>query len=165
MKLHIVPFKTLLATLAVTAFTVACGGGEQSAVNGELDAEVKAQHNEVVRIHDEVMPKTDLLKKYAAKIRQQFPDSLKDKVESTQKRVVAELDAANTAMDEWMKAYKIPTLQDEKDKALKYLATQRQQVAGVKEKIETALQNAAALVKLDEAEANAPAQDHNGHGH
>lgn len=165
MKLHIVSFKTLLAILTFGALSMACGGGEQSADSGELDAEVKAQHNEVVRIHDEVMPKTDLLKKYAAKIRQQFPDSLKDKVESTQKRVVAQLDAANTAMDDWMKAYKIPTLQDEKDKALKYLATQRQQVSVVKEKIETALKNAAELVTLDEAELKTSGHDHDGHSH
>ncbi|MBX3102351.1 MAG: hypothetical protein KF690_07585 [Bacteroidetes bacterium] len=159
-------FPSSITLLLALVLVSACGHNTEN-TQEELDSEVKAQHNEVVRIHDEVMPKTSVLKKYTEKIKTQFPDSLKEKVESSQKRVIAELEAAGQAMDTWMKDYKIPTVKDEKAKALKYLAVQRAEVQKVKEKIEGALKNAAALVKLDDADLNSKgdAQGHEGHSH
>ncbi|MVM32654.1 viral A-type inclusion protein [Spirosoma sp. HMF4905] len=126
----------------------ACNSGEEA---------VKEAENGVFAIHDEIMPKVmgDLVKlKKKLQKRITSLDSLKasgsaaatlrvDEEKAQATRLNQDLLIADSLMNEWMAHYNGDTLAKlSSDKALTYLAAQKDQITDVKKKVNTSIEQA-----------------------
>lgn len=142
---------TLRILLIVTTFAIASCGNKESAHDHShaSDTEAEASENqklydEVMAIHDEVMPKMDDIRK----LKNDIKDSL-DKATTLTKAdkvkleaMLARLDSAGDGMMIWMREFRpIPDSVGE-EKARKYLEGEMERVKRVRDKINSALQEA-----------------------
>ncbi|MBT1703864.1 hypothetical protein [Chryseosolibacter indicus] len=119
-------------------------GHDAHAEDGIQETENQALYNEVMKIHDEVMPKMEDIhrKKEALKNRiaenASMPEDQKQKIEAT----IAKLDSAGEGMMVWMRQFNpIPDSAGE-EKAREYLETEMEKVKKVREDILQALKQA-----------------------
>ncbi|MEX2336026.1 MAG: hypothetical protein WD555_02000 [Fulvivirga sp.] len=114
----------------------------------ETPDEVEKMRNEVMAIHDEVMPEMgalmNLKKQLKAKINQM--DSTEEKTDSLQPLVI-QLEEADEAMMQWMRSYKEPSAEMSQDEAMEYLQVKKKEILEVKKKIKSS--KAAAKVVLE----------------
>ncbi|NQZ78835.1 MAG: hypothetical protein HRT61_22375 [Ekhidna sp.] len=117
--------------LALSLLVLSCGTkGESKSEEGSL-ADLK---DEVMAIHDEVMPKMGDLRKTRMML-ESIADSLivVDSIGAVNLRNLAsEIDAANEGMMQWMRAYE-PDFQGTEDEVRKYLENQKTLISKVKE--------------------------------
>ncbi len=123
---------------------------------GSNEGAVKEAENDVFAIHDEVMPKVDKIMKLQKQLRQRISalDSLKatgsavatlrlneDKEQAM--RLSHNLTIADSLMMDWMSGYNGDTLARlSSEKALNYLAAQKDQITDVKTKVNASIEQA-----------------------
>jgi len=109
----------------------------------------EATHIEIMAIHDEVMPKM-------SDINRTIKELKKSKTSITQNntalidmhsKYISDLEKADDAMMDWMKAYKKPKFDDQTESTALYLKGQMKEIEDVKEKILSSLINGRGLVK------------------
>lgn len=123
-------------TLTIFAFSMllfACGGKAE---------EIKKLSDEVLKVHDDVMPKMQdiarLQKEFAA-----IPDSTLDSLSKAS--IEAELEKLSTAdenMMQWMRDYNGPAEGADDAQKIAYYKTELDKINAVKEETETAIDNA-----------------------
>ncbi len=96
-------------------------------------SEINNRHDEVMAIHDEVMPKMKDIYRLTKELKKLPPS---DTIEG----LLVDLDNADEAMMEWMRAYKKPNAQSEE--AFIYLEKQKSLVNDVKSKMLISIENA-----------------------
>ncbi len=133
-------FGMLASSLVFLTFCLSCGSSDQGGMTGsasQVPTELKALYDEVLGIHDEVMPRMqdlgrfqDQLKTVLDSLRQQQPID-QDEL-SKANRVLGDLNRAENAMWSWMhdfaKLDSIPS--DEKEQ---FLNTERSSALSMKE--------------------------------
>lgn len=123
----------------ILALMAACGNNNKTEKEPNLQEEVMA-------IHDSIMPKTDSIMTLKQLLKKEgFEKSNKDSVMI--KEAVEELDAADEAMMQWMRQYEKPsdTLEQSKKKA--YLKEQKAKIKTVKEKMLNSIDKANKILK------------------
>ncbi|MEQ8338535.1 MAG: hypothetical protein RIA62_14360 [Cyclobacteriaceae bacterium] len=120
-----IPISVLLVLLLA-----ACGGDKPDQINKLKD--------EVMGLHDEVMPKMGDLRK-ASKSLIMKAETL-DSTSATELKVIAEdIEAANEFMMEWMRQYE-PDMEGTEEELLEYYKSQRAGIQEVKERMLNALE-------------------------
>jgi hypothetical protein len=111
--------------------------------DGQIEGENQPLYDEVMGIHDEVMPKMNDLykKKTSLKTRLELPGISESEKEDIQQKI-ARIDSASESMMVWMRQFDPVPESEGEDKARAYLQDELVKVKKVKEKILTALKNA-----------------------
>jgi len=121
--------------------------GEHHHQDTEENSPNQALYDEVMNIHDEVMPKMEDLYKAKVALKSKItnspalPESEKQKINTT----LAELDSASESMMVWMRQFNPPPDSVGVDKAKAYLEKELEKVKEVKENIQQALQKAGSV--------------------
>jgi len=127
---------------------VGCGKSGHSEHNDEDTSESnnpnQALYNQVMDIHNEVMPKSDEI--------YQLKKEIKDKITATTdlqadkkkqlEEIIAELDSADHSMMDWMHKFKPLPDSANQELAREYLENEMERIKGVRELINGSLQKA-----------------------
>lgn len=98
-------------------------------------------YNQVMDIHDEVMPKTEEIYNISKKWKAAFKDASSDEERELIQRKIDNLDSANKMMMDWMHEFKpLPDTTNE-ETARAYYETHLEKIKRVKEAILVALEN------------------------
>lgn len=131
--------KNLKSLCVVGLFVLAaCGkGGEHQHSNGDSatdDSPNQALYNQVMDVHDEVMPKMDDIMKLKRELQDKIantPDMVVERKEQLE-QVIANLDSARNAMMTWMHEFNpLPDSVDQ-EKAREYLESEMERIRKVK---------------------------------
>jgi hypothetical protein len=140
--------KKLFILVLITASVVACKPKSEDNTEASEALETspnEALYNEVMKIHDEVMPKMNDIYKYLQQLKDKLKSpnlSAKDKEEIN--AVLSKLDSAGNGMMVWMRQFDpIPDSVGE-EKARIYLEGEMEKVKRVREDIAQALEQAKA---------------------
>lgn len=128
--------------VVLIAILVACGGAKE-----EKDP-VSDLKEEVIAVHDEVMPKMGELRKVEKLLRSKA-DSLSEADSLVANRHVAAADAiehANEGMMNWMRNFD-PNFEGTEEEILKYLDDQKKSIEQVKQKMLQSLDTGKALLE------------------
>lgn len=142
--------KTIYQLFLISTLMVAgCGQpASQGSDNGNDDGVEgnpnQALYDQVMDIHDEVMPKMEDLYKIKSQLQEKIansPNMVKERKEALEKMIL-ELDEASNAMMDWMHQFNpLPDSADEEDSRA-YLETQMEKIKKVKEEMLTTLERA-----------------------
>lgn len=132
-------------------FISACGGkGGEHSGHGDTDSDSEdnnpntALYNQVMEVHDEIMPKSDeiyLLKKQIQEKIAASPDMVLEKKQQLE-QVISNLDSASNAMMDWM--HKFNPLPDsvDQEQARAYLESEMEKIKKVRDLTYDALEKA-----------------------
>jgi hypothetical protein len=145
--------KNILLTLLVAILFSLSGCGQKSNDHGhehhgqeEEKSPNQSLYDEVMDVHDEVMPKMDDIYKLKEKLKKQLaeaPTMVEEKKKDLEKTIL-QLDSASEGMMVWMRNFNpIPDSLGE-EKARKYLEEQKAKVTKVKEDMLKAIEEAKA---------------------
>ena len=132
--------KTILPVLSLFILALVWGCGQKTHDN-------QALYDEVMKVHDEVMPKMDDIYKLKQELKKQIADSSTLAVEKrkTIEGTILRLDSASENMMVWMRNFNpIPDSLGE-EKARAYLEDQKEKIKKVKEEMLEAIDEAKAL--------------------
>jgi len=135
--------RILFMALAVTAFA-ACSGEKQETEEDNTEA----LKNDVMGIHDEVMPKmgeVTKLKNDILKEAEKLAEEGEEEASNRLKTLAAELEEAGNSMMTWMRQYKPNDIDEDKMKA--YLDEQKVKVEEVRSKINGGIEKAKAEIE------------------
>jgi len=129
--------------------TFSCGKPTDQAGNEEPEEEMvedpnQALYEQVMAIHDEVMPKMEDIYKIKSQLQEQIantPDMVVERREKIEK-MIKELDSANNLMMDWMHQFDpLPDSVDEEESRA-YLENQMEKIKAVKDGMFSALEMA-----------------------
>ena len=132
--------KTILPVLTLSIVVLVWGCGQKKQDNQTL-------YDEVMKVHDEVMPKMDDIYKLKQELKKQMADSSTLAVEKrkTIEGTILRLDSASENMMVWMRNFNpIPDSLGE-EKARAYLEDQQEKIKKVKKEMLEAIDDAKAL--------------------
>ena len=115
--------KTILPLLSFVMLSLVWGCGEKKQDN-------QALYDEVMKVHDEVMPKMDDIYKLKQELKKQISDTpnLVDEKRKTIEATILKLDSASEAMMVWMRNFNpLPDSLGE-EKAREYLEDQQEKI-------------------------------------
>lgn len=133
---------SLFLALPVAAL-LSCGNPSQETQNGAADTDSdpnQVLYDQVMDIHDEVMPRTEDLHNLKQKLQEQISAAPDMVVEERQKleRRIARLDSVDKMMMDWMHYFNLPdSLTDEAKR--EYLESQMEKIKQVREAIQEAI--------------------------
>lgn len=139
-------YKLFILLMVVLA---ACGkpgtqSGNDENTEGMESNPNQALYDQVMNVHDEVMPKMEDIYKIKSQLQEKIansPDLVKERKESLE-AMILNLDSASNAMMDWMHQFDpLPDTIDE-EQARAYLESQMEKIKAVKEKMNTALEQA-----------------------
>jgi len=136
-RLHI-----LFVLLAVTLFSCNKSGRDATASDPVDNESNQTLYNQVMDIHDEVMPKMDDLYKMKKQLQDQIentpdlPEEKKFEMEAT----IKQLDSANNSMMVWMRQFNPPTDSADQEALREYLEEQLEMVKKMREDVLLALE-------------------------
>lgn len=118
-------------------------GGEQTQEEGPN----QALYNQMMDVHDEVMPKMDDIMKLKRTLQEQIANTPEMVVERKQEleRVISNLDSASNSMMSWMhRIHEFDPLADsvDQEKAREYLEIEMEEIRKVKELINESIEKA-----------------------
>lgn len=141
----------LSKALLTLSIVVVWSCGQRSKENGRSTDEVQgnqALYDEVMKVHNEVMPKLDDIHKLKEKLNDKIavtPDMPEEKKKEIEE-ILMELDEADRGMWVWMRKFEpIPDSEGE-DKAREYLENEMENVKKVKKDILQAIEKAEAVL-------------------
>jgi hypothetical protein len=136
---------SILALLGL-AMTITTSCNESQEVTESEDAQVEALYEEVMYIHDDVMPKMAAINHFQEEIKTLLANEeiLKDDTKSTQlKSMLRDLNDAEKAMWDWMHNFSDRYGQaNTKNDKLDYLAKEKEQITTVREVMLVSIKNA-----------------------
>jgi protein involved in sex pheromone biosynthesis len=133
-----------LSLLAIILWVAACGPAQKE--NSEEAADPETLKDEVMAVHDEVMPKMQdimrLKKKARSKIDSLATDSVTnaDQIESLE-TLITNLEEADEAMMNWMRSYR-RDFEGTDEEYVVYLQEEKESIAAVKEDMLAAIEEA-----------------------
>lgn len=148
MKSLVVKILSLIIALAVWSCGNKSNDHEHDHAHEGTDVETSGNqelYNEVMKIHDEVMPKMDDIRQFKMKLKERLDKSQNlTQVERMQiDALIAKLDSAGDGMMIWMREFRpLPDSLGE-EKAREYLENEMERVKRVRENINSALEQAA----------------------
>lgn len=129
--------KTRFGLLVLLVFILAaCTKSKEttSEANEDSDSPDQVLYNQVMDVHDEVMPKMDEIMKLKRELQEQIantPDMVVERKEQLEK-IISNLDSASNAMMDWMHKFNpLPDTADQ-EKARAYLESEMERVKNVK---------------------------------
>jgi len=137
---HHKSMKTILPVLSLVVLSLVWSCGEKKQDN-------QALYDEVMKVHDEVMPKMDDIYKLKQELKKQISDKpdLVDEKRRTIEATILKLDSASEAMMVWMRNFNpLPDSLGE-EKAREYLEDQQEKIENVKEEMLDAINKATEL--------------------
>ncbi|HTH55313.1 MAG TPA: hypothetical protein VL728_04665 [Cyclobacteriaceae bacterium] len=139
-----VPSKILFLGLIITVSCNRAQKGEHAKENAPSGNPNQALYDQVMDVHDEVMPKTDEIYKLKKDLQDKIaksPDMMADKKKELD-RIIHELDSADHSMMDWM--HKFNPLPDSanQEKAREYLENEMEKIKKVRELINGSIQKA-----------------------
>jgi hypothetical protein len=148
--------KTIVSSLFLSVLAIAWGCGQKSTDQEEdghkhhhetEEGSTQKLYDEVMKVHDEVMPKMNDIYKLKEELKKEMADAPK-MVEEKRKAIevtITQLDSASERMMVWMRNFNpIPDSLGE-EKGRKYLEEQKVKVERVKEEMLKAIEEAKAL--------------------
>lgn len=132
-------------------FISACGGkGGEHSGHGDTDSDSEdnnpntALYNQVMEVHDEIMPKSDEIYRLKKQIQEKIaasPDMVLEKKQQLE-QVISNLDSASNAMMDWM--HKFNPLPDsvDQEQARAYLESEMEKIKKVRDLTFDALEKA-----------------------
>ena len=132
--------KTILPILSLFLLSLVCSCGQKTQDN-------QALYDEVMKVHDEVMPKMDDIYKLKQELKKQIADSATLAIEKrkTIESAILKLDSASENMMVWMRSFNpLPDSLGE-EKARAYLEEQQEKIEKVKEEMLEAINAAKEL--------------------
>jgi regulator of replication initiation timing len=144
-------YKLLILFLVVLA---GCGkpSDQNSEEMGNEDANQdpnQALYDQVMNLHDEVMPKMEDIYKIKSQLQEKIansPDLVKERKEALE-RMILTLDSANNSMMEWMHQFNPLPDSVDAEQSRAYLESQMEKIKGVKEIMLSTLEEAKAEVE------------------
>lgn len=139
-------YKYLILALIVT---FGCGKATDQTVDNNPEDEVEegpnqALYDQVMNVHDEVMPKMEDIYKLKSQLQEQIantPDMVIEKKEQLEK-MIQQLDSANNLMMDWMHQFNpLPDSVDQ-EQGRAYLESQLEKIKQVKEGMLSAIEKA-----------------------
>lgn len=133
--------KIVLPVLSLVMLSLLWGCGEKKQGNQEL-------YDEVMKVHDEVMPKMDDIYKLKQELKKQISDTsnLADEKRKIIEATILKLDSASESMMVWMRNFNpLPDSLGE-EKARAYLEEQQEKITKVKEEMLEAIDKAKAYI-------------------
>ncbi|HYG20835.1 MAG TPA: hypothetical protein VD816_17980 [Ohtaekwangia sp.] len=148
--------KSILVHLAFSALVLCYGCGQKSDQHAGHDhasdplapAGNAALDSEIMKIHDEVMPRMDEIYRLKQGLKTKVADSTNIPTEQKQEieATIAKLDSASEGMMVWMRQYKpVPDSVAGEEKAREYLENQMEKVRKVREDMLEAIEKAKAI--------------------
>ena len=128
--LHKLPFLSILFGLLLF-----------SSCKSEHSTEVQKLYDEVMVIHDEVMPEMGTIHKLKKQLKGLLKNPSATLDQADVKKNIEALDQADEAMMDWMHQFKVPKEASDKIK-LEYLAIQKEKMAKVNTDMKTIIKNA-----------------------
>lgn len=127
--------KTIPVTLLIILTLVACNRGSQTTTETTTDdSPNQILYDQVMDVHDEVMPKMDEIMKLKRELQEQIantPDMVVERKQQLEK-IISNLDSASNAMMDWMHKFNpLPDTADQ-EKARAYLESEMERVKNVK---------------------------------
>lgn len=127
--------KTIPTTLIIMFTLVACNKGAQTTTEAATeDSPNQILYDQVMDVHDEVMPKMDEIMKLKRELQEQIantPDMVVERKQQLEK-IISNLDSASNAMMDWMHKFNpLPDTADQ-EKARAYLESEMERVKSVK---------------------------------
>ncbi len=112
----------------------------------------QALYNQMMDVHDEVMPRMDEIMKLKRELQEQIANSPDMVIERKQEleNVISNLDSANNSMMSWMhRIHEFNPLADsvDQEKAREYLESEMEEIRKVKEQISESIEKAKSSVK------------------
>ena len=148
--------RSILPALILGILAIVWGCGQKSSDNGEHghnhhdeteDEDNQGLYDEVMKVHDEVMPKMNDIYKLKEELKKEIanaPGMVEEKKRAIES-MIAQLDSASESMMVWMRNFNpLPDSLGE-EKAREYLEDQKGKVKKVKEDILKAIEEAKAL--------------------
>jgi len=135
-----IPFLALL--FFAISFSIGCK-------SEKLDPKLSSLMDEVMEIHDEVMPKTGTIHKKRKALRKKLTPMIEDttQIRNQLLNTILELETAEESMMEWMSAYKNkPSKLKEGVNPMEYYAEEKVKIIEVKRKMLESIENAKALL-------------------
>jgi len=130
--------KTLNILLIVTVFCISCGP-DQKAIE-------KAKFDEVMAVHDEMMPKMSAIRKLKQKLVEKAqaiaPEDSTGIEQESLTELVAELETASESMMIWMRSFAEPEEGTAHEEVLKFYEQEMEKVMEVREKMSNAIDKA-----------------------
>jgi TolA-binding protein len=149
--------KSIANVLFAFTLLVACGKtAEQSdhdhdSTEADSESPNEALYNQVMDVHDEVMPRMEDIYKLKKDLQEQIANTPDMVVERKQQleAIISNLDSANNAMMDWM--HKFEPLPDsiDQEKAREYLESEIERIKKVKELMNESIEKAEAEVKTN----------------
>lgn len=131
-----------LVTLLLTLTLFSCKQQASEVESGKAPNKVEALKQEVMGIHDKIMPRIGTLMHLKKQLNKKAAQL--DTTRETDKRQAAalqlaikDLEQADEAMMQWMRTYEDPDLAEGQAKALEYLALKKKEILTVKEQMES----------------------------
>lgn len=149
--------RLMIAFVSLGLFMAACNNGETADHKGgapEPKTKEDSLFHDVMQGHDAGMAKTGKLRGNIKETERQLDSLAKvpaQKVNTAYKQSLTDLQAAlnkaNTEMNNWMMAFKVDTLNDNKELRIKYLEEEKAKVTVVKDLIFSALNQADSVLR------------------
>ncbi len=124
----------------LTVILIGCGGpsqeGQQQASDADSSDPNQVLYDQVMDIHDEVMPKTEDLHNLKQKLQEQIaatPDMVVEERQKLEQRI-ARLDSVDKMMMDWMHYFSLPDSLSSEAKR-EYLESQMEKIKQVREAI------------------------------
>lgn len=119
--------------------TMACGNKSQKqevhGLSPELGSPTEALYNQVMDIHDEVMPKTEDLYNLSKQLKEKLTTATTDEEKQALQLRINYLDSVNNMMMDWMHEFQPVTDSTDEEVGRAYYETQLEKVKKVKEAI------------------------------
>ena len=138
-----------MRALLLVLILIGCNGktnNGQDSQNGK-DSGNQALYDEVMKVHDEVMPKMNDIYKLKEELKKDIANTpnLVEKKRKAIESAIVQLDAASESMMDWMRNFNPLADSLGEEKARKYLEEQRLKVVKVKEDMLRAIEEAKGL--------------------
>lgn len=128
--------KNILLPLAVMVLLAGCSSANKEKAE-QLD-------KEIMRVHDEVMPRIGEVLSLRKQIQQQLDSCHNPQCQDTLNKLSYSLTRADAHMMQWMRAYRMP---QDNDTALQYLMQQQAEINSVRTDILSGIENAKNYLK------------------
>ncbi len=129
----------LLGSLFLLLALVSCNSDQK-----KLQVEIDKLNAEILKTHDEVMPKIGLVLSLRRQIYTKIDSCRDEQWKDSLQKISYALTVADAGMMDWMHQYQTPA---SNDSALKYLEGQKKVIYGVKDKILNSISNAEIILK------------------